>query len=63
MSFLTASGKVPKGLYGSGLIRKKLEILLIKDMYGLLKEENAEEASQDLITKSAFAEMDQVFKL
>ncbi|XP_023348583.1 uncharacterized protein LOC111717318, partial [Eurytemora carolleeae] len=39
--------------------KKKLEILLIKDMYGLLKDENAEQASQDFITKSAFAEMDQ----
>ena len=32
-------------------------------MYGLLKDENAEQASQDFITKSAFAEMDQVLNL
>ncbi|XP_023348501.1 neuronal calcium sensor 2 [Eurytemora carolleeae] len=46
-----------------GTITKKELKRLIKDMYGLLKDENAEQASQDLITKSAFAEMDQVFKL
>ena len=42
-----------------GTITKKELKRLIKDMYGLLKDENAEQASQDLITKSAFAEMDQ----
>ncbi|XP_023345503.1 neuronal calcium sensor 2 [Eurytemora carolleeae] len=43
-----------------GTITKKELKRLIKDMYGLLKDENAEQASQDFITKSAFAEMDQV---
>merc|ERR1711872_1157503 len=41
-----------------GTITKKELTRLIKDMYGLLNTENAEQASKDLIAKSAFAEMD-----
>lgn len=41
-----------------GTITKKELTRLIKDMYGLLNSENAEQLSKDLIAKSAFAEMD-----
>merc|ERR550517_324711 len=41
-----------------GTITKKELTRLIKDMYGLLNTENAEQASKDMIAKSAFAEMD-----
>merc|ERR1711962_912260 len=41
-----------------GTITKKELTRLIKDMYGLLNTENAEQASRDMIAKSAFAEMD-----
>merc|ERR1712055_876904 len=41
-----------------GTITKKELSRLIKDMYQLLSEENAEQASKDMIAKSAFAEMD-----
>merc|ERR1712213_164552 len=39
-----------------GTITKKELTRLIKDMYGLLNTENAEQASKDMIAKSAFAE-------
>merc|ERR1719245_2863597 len=41
-----------------GTITKKELTRLIKDMYGLLNADNPEQASKDLIAKSAFAEMD-----
>merc|ERR1711973_990935 len=41
-----------------GFITKKEMTRLVKDMYCLLNNENAEQASKDLIAKSAFAEMD-----
>ena len=41
-----------------GTITKKELTRLIKDMYGLLKTEDPNIAAKDLITKSAFAEMD-----
>merc|ERR1712083_487294 len=43
---------------GDGTITKKELKRLIKDMYGLLNADNPEEASKELITNSAFAEMD-----
>jgi len=42
-----------------GSITKKEMARLIKDMYGLIKSEDPEAQSKDLIAKSAFAEMDQ----
>jgi len=41
-----------------GTITQKELKRLIKDMYGLLNSDNPEQASQDLISKSAFSEMD-----
>ena len=41
-----------------GTITQKEMTKLIKDMYGLLKEEDPELAARELVTKSAFAEMD-----
>merc|ERR1712142_252651 len=41
-----------------GTITKKELSRLIKDMYQLLAEENAEKASKDMIAQSAFKEMD-----
>merc|ERR1712055_501769 len=41
-----------------GTINKKEMSRLIKDMYGLIKAEDPEAQSKDLIAKSAFAEMD-----
>ena len=41
-----------------GTINKKEMARLIKDMYGLIKAEDPEAQSKDLIAKSAFAEMD-----
>merc|ERR1719483_1711786 len=41
-----------------GTITKKELTRLIKDMYGLLKTEDPNIVAKDLITKSAFAEMD-----
>merc|ERR1712106_923266 len=41
-----------------GSITKKELTRLIKDMYGLIKTEDPNIAAKDLITKSAFAEMD-----
>jgi Ca2+-binding EF-hand superfamily protein len=41
-----------------GSITQKEMTKLIKDMYGLLKEEDPELAARDLVAKSAFAEMD-----
>merc|ERR1711973_189854 len=41
-----------------GFITKKELTKLVKDMYCLLNNENAEQASKDLIAKSAFEEMD-----
>ena len=42
-----------------GTISKKEMKRLVKDMYGLIKAEDPEAKSKDLIAKSAFAEMDQ----
>merc|ERR1712114_14844 len=41
-----------------GTINKKEMSRLIKDMYGLIKAEDPEAQSKELIAKSAFAEMD-----
>merc|ERR1712002_140376 len=41
-----------------GSITKKELTRLIKDMYGLINNDNPEEASKELITTTAFAEMD-----
>merc|ERR1712168_1314471 len=41
-----------------GTINKKEMTRLIKDMYGLIKSENPEEATKEFISASAFAEMD-----
>ena len=41
-----------------GTITQKEMTKLIKDMYGLLKEEDPNLAARDLVAKSAFAEMD-----
>merc|ERR1712002_275276 len=41
-----------------GSINKKEMTRLVKDMYGLIKAEDPEAQSQDLIAKNAFAEMD-----
>jgi len=41
-----------------GSITKKELTRLIKDMYGLINEDNPEEASKEMITATAFAEMD-----
>ena len=41
-----------------GSITQEEMTLLIKDMYGLLKEEDPNLAAKDLVAKSAFAEMD-----
>merc|ERR1711973_130808 len=41
-----------------GSINKKELTRLIKDMYGLINNDNPEEASKELITNTAFAEMD-----
>jgi Ca2+-binding EF-hand superfamily protein len=43
---------------GDGTINKKEMKRLIKDMYGLIKADDPEAQSKDLIAKSAFAEMD-----
>ena len=42
-----------------GTITMKEMTKLIKDMYGLLKEEDPNLAARDLVAKSAFAEMDE----
>ena len=42
-----------------GTITQKEMTKLIKDMYGLLKEEDPNLAARDLVAKSAFAEMDE----
>merc|ERR1712012_635565 len=42
-----------------GTITMKEMTKLIKDMYGLLKEEDPNLAAKDLVAKSAFAEMDE----
>jgi len=41
-----------------GTINKKEMARLIKDMYGLIKSENPEDATKEFISASAFAEMD-----
>merc|ERR1739838_1029989 len=41
-----------------GSITQKEMTKLIKDMYGLLKSEDPDLAAKDLVSKSAFAEMD-----
>ena len=43
---------------GDGVISIKEMNKLIKDMYGLLKEDDPSLAARDLVAKSAFAEMD-----
>merc|ERR1712115_523725 len=43
---------------GDGTINKKEMQRLIKDMYGLIKADDPEAESKDLMAKSAFAEMD-----
>merc|ERR1712055_680798 len=43
---------------GDGHITKKEMTRLIKDMYGLIKADDPEAESKDLMAKSAFAEMD-----
>merc|ERR1712025_642147 len=42
-----------------GSVSKKELERLIRDMYGLINEENPSQASQEFIAKSAFSEMDQ----
>ena len=41
-----------------GTITKEELTLLVKDMYGLIKKDNPNVDAEDLISKSAFAEMD-----
>merc|ERR1712184_75128 len=45
-------------VYSDGTINKKEMQRLIKDMYGLIKADDPEAESKDLMVKSAFAEMD-----
>merc|ERR1739849_8568 len=45
-------------IMSDGTINKKGMQRLIKDMYGLIKADDPEAESKDLMAKSAFAEMD-----